>query len=66
MSRVFGWVAGLWVAGAAVGCGKSDPLAGKSTKDIEAMQAAEQKQADDEEMANLKDRKKAKAGAAKK
>lgn len=66
MMRYSGWIAGAFVAGAAIGCGgSSDPLAGKSQKNLEAMQAADQKKADDEEMEHARSRKKAKAAGAK-
>lgn len=40
------------------GCGQNNPLAGKSEKEIEKMQADDQKKADDEEMEYNRQRKK--------
>jgi hypothetical protein len=62
MTRMTWWFAGVLIAIASVGCGSKDPLAGKSEKDLQAMQAAEQKVVEDEEMAYAKERRKARTG----
>ena len=45
-----------------IGCAEKNPLEGKSEKELQAMQKAEQQKADEEEMQYNSDRKKSQSG----